>query len=131
MIHLENAQARTVRVAIRERVETCTEDHVLPDPLAVGSRKLVLGVAAARDEESTHRARAGRLVAREVRGEPLHPLCAKDSERERVLEYERSFEQLMCCPLKCRTLRSSTGFACLERKCIEGNRRSDTGRHRA
>jgi len=102
MIDFEDPQAFAVRIAVCKRVEAGSEDNVLPRALLVDTREFVLRIAAARDEQGTHRARPQSLVAVEVQREPLYALRAQNPQSYWIIEYERSFEKLVRRPLQSR-----------------------------
>jgi hypothetical protein len=78
MVHLEHLQA-PVRIAVGEGIQARAQHHVLAHAARIGARELVLGIAAAHDEEGAHGARALRPVAVQVLAQPAHALGAEDA----------------------------------------------------
>ena len=89
VIHFEHAQPIGVRVAIAERIEAGTEQHILRDAALDGLREPVFRETAPNGHERAQRPRHSVVLAIEVLLQFGGGVAAKNTQRERIVEDPR------------------------------------------
>ena len=92
VVDLKDAKLR-IRIAVREGVQPCAEQHVLRDVMGDSNGKAILGIAAARHQKSSQpnrgRAIGSKGAALRSSAQLLSILPAKQRHGDRILEHQR------------------------------------------